>query len=162
MTDDGDAKDAKSRSGSEEAATAKTLLRILCANVQGLSVAKQTDLACSVRCGDVPDDLVGLLETWLHSGETPEHIAGCWEGVNTPVDPDTRGKGGVGAFMRDDKALEVVSSRDRVMWVKAASPGCLWPTSTPLSTRLPDCGWPPRQRDQERSCDPARRWCLSI
>lgn len=99
-------------------------ISMLCANMRGVS-GKVSQMRESMRKGgDVLDDVVGVVETWLRIGEGVEEIENYeWEDERRAVPPGKRGSGGVGVWMRAGRSMTVVERNERMMWVRLPAAG---------------------------------------
>ena len=100
-------------------------MSISCLNVRGIA-NKLIEMTEAMRPdGTLQDDIVGIVETHMHTGELLDDIAGfdC-ECAAAAVRPGLRSRNGVAAWLRHGHALEVVAAHERVMWIRIPSTAC--------------------------------------
>ena len=105
------------------------MIDIFCLNVRSLQqkvpLLQQTALA---EGGAQQCAMVAVVETALHTGEQVTAMPGYdWYDGRRAVLPGVRSSNGVGVWVRNDLAAEVLSTSDRVVWLRLPG-GRLRPT----------------------------------
>lgn len=107
---------------------AKGVLGLMCANVNGLR-NKAVEFGVGMAWdGWVKDDIIGVLETRMHQGDTVPHIPDFeFHHFTTAPPGDAHAHGGIGVWLRESGAnagASIAETSERAMWVRVPGRAC--------------------------------------